>query len=180
MATIHHDRSDRMPDLEIGDTIVLENTGISGSFMPRGWRYRGEKTFDGYGSTITETIGFDNFNDIPLQRMEDADDAEPVGRYIFVKYPATTPQWLAVAVIKGEPCGRELVDCLIEEGVVDPESALAEKVKADTLEKVRGALQKLISDETVTRMGVDQQSWIDAGHRIGALSHLLRLVDDLA
>ena len=179
MATFIHDGSDTMPTLTLGDTLVVENSGTTGVLIPRGWLYRGDKSFAGFGSVTVESVGFDNFDDITLRRMGDSDAAEPVGKYVFAEYPLDTAKSLAVAVIKGEPCGRELVDCLIESGVVDPESEALRHARLETLDAVKQVLLKCVDDEAAVRMGTSYQGWIESMNRSAAFERAINLICDL-
>lgn len=89
--------------------------------------YMGERTRILRGIAVTEAMGVEVFDDIPVSPTEGRRD-EHVGRYVFAKYPLTTAQVLAIAVLKGEPCGRELADELIGTGVVDPDRAVLWRV----------------------------------------------------
>ena len=89
--------------------------------------YIGERTRIVRGIACTEAMGVEVFDDIPVTKTEGRRD-EHVGRYVFAKYPLTTAGYLAVAVLKGEPCGRELADELIGTGAVDPDHAILWRV----------------------------------------------------
>jgi hypothetical protein len=189
MATIHHDGSDRMPDLALGDTLILESPALNtsatftgGDVDITGVRFHvdsGRMMLSGtpgglyHGVVANAILMLSDGQPIRLIPRSET----PIGRlrmapvYVAVPAPRTTAETLAVAVMCGEPCGRQLVDCLIEEGVVDPESALAEKVKADTLAKVNQVINKVAED-------------IDAGEvqlsDYVTVRHIQRLISELA
>jgi hypothetical protein len=94
--------------------------------------------------------------------------------YVAAPEPKTTAQTLALAVLMGEPCGRQLVDCLIEEGVVDVEGEFAAKVKAETLAAVDAVLDKVMQDQrTATR-------YPDHIVPYCRVSHVRQLISELA
>lgn len=72
----------------------------------------------------------------------------------------------------GDPCGRELADCLIEQGVIDVDGEFAAKVKADTLAKVKAVMDKAMADMYESHWGRHATTT--------ALSHVRNLIADLA
>jgi hypothetical protein len=89
--------------------------------------------------------------------------APPGQVLVAVNQPKTTAQILALAVLKGEPCGRELVDCLIEQGIVDIEAEVVRKARAEE----RMAVAREIEQEPLSRLFDDGgRVWRDAAHFI--------------
>jgi len=83
--------------------------------------------------------------------------------FVAVNQPKTTAQILALAVLKGEPCGRELVDCLIEQGIIDIEAEVVRKARAEE----RMAVAREIEQEPLSRLFDDGgRVWRDAAHFI--------------
>lgn len=89
--------------------------------------YTAERTPIVRGIACTESILVEVLDDIPVTKLDGRRD-EHVGRFVFAKYPLTTAQVLAIAVLKGEPCGRELVDCLIESGTIVPDGEVVPRL----------------------------------------------------
>lgn len=88
----------------------------------------------------------------PYVSSEDAERivrgfAETNTDLVAVPVPRTNLQTLALAVLKGEPCGRELIDEMIGLGVIDPEAEVVMKARADERERVARQFDQLASEE---------------------------------
>lgn len=91
-----------------------------------------------------------------------------------------TVKRLALAVLLGDNAGPALVDELISHGNIDVDGEFAKKVRRETLEQVAAVLDKLVHDESVSRMGASQREWFSAGYRIDGLLHIRQLISELA
>ncbi len=102
----------------------------------------------GYGPVTVEWAGGESPRDVLSSPAEIGGLLPSTRKFLAVPVPETTAEHLAAAVLMKNPCGRELVDCLIEADTLDIDGEFAAKVKAETMAKVDAVLRKFHYDYT--------------------------------
>ena len=99
-------------------------------------------------------------------------------KFLAVPVPQTTVEQLAAAVLMKEPAGQHLVDCLMEQGVIDINHEIEAKLKADTLAKVVAVCEKVTADslDVLRHMPRD---WIEQA-RVSTARRIRDLISELA
>ncbi len=102
----------------------------------------------GYGPVTVEWVGGDS------PKMIDSGSVgflpgsvrDKTSAFLAVPVPQTTAEHLAAAVLMKKPCGRELVDCLIEADTLDIDGEFAAKVRQSERERLLDILSRAQSD----------------------------------
>lgn len=133
--------------------------------------YRGRQPF------TVEWVGGETPRCIAIKPLPIGQLTTP-SKFLAVPVPETTAEHLAAAVLMKKPCGRELVDCLIENGVIDVDGEFAAKMKADTLAKAQSVCEKVVAD-SLDVLRHRPGDWSEQA-RVAIASHLRNLISELA